>query len=309
MLASKRELVSETGHGLVEHLRQKSCGGGVDQFGHLINKLGAPVPGVGVDKTPELVNSATIVGEAQVGIGGVVVDDRNALRRGDAPLLGPGPELTAEEGGRLQKTVEGSFGAGVGRGRPAMITPAVQERICTLLSVGFSRRQAAAYVEIDQSTISRTAKRDPEFAACLKRAEEKASLQPMLTVISEAQKNWRAAAWLLQYKARQPVVLSEEEKQEQHEQRLVDARRRAEEARAWSDAMWEPSDPSDPLQEGCRRLRESMSRKQTAPNQSLPNQTMPNPNMPKQTVRVKVSGKGKRRSVTRTVVTTGRSSG
>jgi hypothetical protein len=303
MFASERELVSEAGHVSVEHLRQTCGGSSVDQFGHLINKLGAPVPGVGVDKTPELINSAASGDEAQVrvedAVGGAMVGDGNRLRRSEAADLASRTEQTGDDGGRLQAALGSSFGAGIGRGRPAAITPALQDRICTLLSVGFSRRQAAAYVEIDQSTISRTAKRDPEFAACLKRAEEKASLQPMLTVISEAQKNWRAAAWLLQYKARQPVVLSEEEKQELHEQRLVDARRRAAESKAWSDAMWEPSDPSDPLQEGCRQLRESMSRKQTVSKQIAP----------KRIVRVKTSGKGKRRSVTRTVVTTGRTDG
>ena len=36
-----------------------------------------------------------------------------------------------------------------GRGRPKAVTPQIQEQLCLLLSVGLSRRQAAAYLGIE----------------------------------------------------------------------------------------------------------------------------------------------------------------
>jgi len=41
-----------------------------------------------------------------------------------------------------------------GRGRPKAVTPQIQEQLCLLLSVGLSRRQAAAYLGIDHTTVS-----------------------------------------------------------------------------------------------------------------------------------------------------------
>jgi hypothetical protein len=50
-----------------------------------------------------------------------------------------------------------------GRGRPKAVTSLMQEQFCLLLSVGLSRRQAAAYLGVDHTTISHTATRDTEF--------------------------------------------------------------------------------------------------------------------------------------------------
>ncbi len=197
-------------------------------------------------------------GETQVVMATSVVA-KSVMPAANTPTTG---EAAARS--RMQESGDAEVDRG---GRPAVITPTVREQICTLLSVGFSRRQAAAYVDIDQSTIHRTAKRDPEFAMQLRRAEEKALLQPMLTVISQAQKNWRAAAWLIRYKGQPAIELTEEEKEEQHQERLADARRRAEEGKAWLEAM-RTSTPGSP---------------------------------PVQTVEVKRSSKGKREVITRMV--------
>jgi hypothetical protein len=113
----------------------------------------------------------------------------------------------------------------VSRGRPTCVTPEVQERLCMLLSLGLSRRQAAAYLDIDHSTISRAASRDQELARRLSRAEQMSGVQPLLNVVAASRKNWRAAAWLLQHKAKYPPALSPEEKEEKHQAMLEDGRR------------------------------------------------------------------------------------
>lgn len=112
------------------------------------------------------------------------------------------------------------------RGRPTVLTPERLEQLCQLLALGFSRCQAAAYLGLDRSIVTRAAQRDPELKAELQRAEEVSDLQPQLTVIAEARKNWRAAAWLLQFKAKhRPTKPSEADKEEQHQERLAQLRR------------------------------------------------------------------------------------
>jgi hypothetical protein len=112
------------------------------------------------------------------------------------------------------------------RGRPTVLTPERLEQLCQLLALGFSRCQAAAYLGLDRSIVTRAAQRDPELLAELQRAEEVSDLQPQLTVIAEARKNWRAAAWLLQFKAKHhPRKPSEADKEEQHQERLAQLRR------------------------------------------------------------------------------------
>jgi hypothetical protein len=113
-------------------------------------------------------------------------------------------------------------------GRPKVLTPELVEKLYMLLSVGFSRRQAAAYLGISAGTICTAAGKNPEFAAELRRAEELTALQSEMTLMSAARQNWRAAAWYLTYKAKNPPPLSEEEKEERHQARLADERRNAE---------------------------------------------------------------------------------
>lgn len=124
--------------------------------------------------------------------------------------------------------------AGFGKaGRKAVITPQVAEQICMLLSVGFSRRQAASYLGFSPMTITNAATRDPEFAADLRRAEEISDIHPELTLMAAARKNWRAAAWYLSFKAKNPRPKTEEEKEARHQEQLADQRRSDEMTRSF----------------------------------------------------------------------------
>ena len=110
-------------------------------------------------------------------------------------------------------------------GRPTVLTPPVKEEICKLLSIGLSRRQAAAWLAIDHSVISRLAAKDEDFAASIARAEELASVQPMMVMAAAARKSWRAAAWMITHNQKRPKVLTEEEKQQALDECLADRRR------------------------------------------------------------------------------------
>ena len=110
-------------------------------------------------------------------------------------------------------------------GRPKVLTPAVKEELCKLLSIGLSRRQAASWLDIDHSTISHMAGRDEDFARSITRAEELASVQPMMVLAAAARKSWRAAAWMITHNQKRQPVLTEEEKQQALEERIANKRR------------------------------------------------------------------------------------
>lgn len=109
-----------------------------------------------------------------------------------------------------------------------VMTQEMQESLCMLLSVGLSRRQAAARLDIDPSTISHAAARDEEFSAWLRRAEEMATAEPMLCLIAASRKNWRAALTLMQHRRQHQPASSPQEKEERLQERLADARRELE---------------------------------------------------------------------------------
>ncbi|WP_425614650.1 hypothetical protein NA78x_004524 [Anatilimnocola sp. NA78] len=117
--------------------------------------------------------------------------------------------------------------------RKRIITPEVAEQICMLLSIGFSRRQAASYLGFAPTTITNAVARDPELGFQLQRAENVSDLQPELTVMAEARKNWRAAAWYMEFKKKNPRPLTEAEKEEQHQAKMEEDRRSAEETKAY----------------------------------------------------------------------------
>ncbi len=113
-------------------------------------------------------------------------------------------------------------------GRPKVLTPEVKEELCKLLSIGLSRRQAASWLDIDHSTISHMAARDEDFARSITRAEELASVQPMMVMAAASRKNWRAAAWMLTHNLKREPVLTEEEKNQKVEEWLANKRRNME---------------------------------------------------------------------------------
>src|SRR5204862_8159852 len=110
-------------------------------------------------------------------------------------------------------------------GQPTFPSPPGKGEILKLLSIGLSRRQAAAWLHIDHSVISPLAATDEDFARSITRAEELASVQPMMVMAAAARKSWRAAARMLTHNVKRPTVLTEEEKQQALDECLADRRR------------------------------------------------------------------------------------
>ena len=75
-----------------------------------------------------------------------------------------------------------------------------RREILALIANGSSQRVAARYVGCHRVTILRTARRDPQFGAALKRAQQKAEVEALRNIRNAGRKEqyWRAAAWFLE---------------------------------------------------------------------------------------------------------------
>ncbi|MBC7851998.1 MAG: hypothetical protein IAF94_01040 [Pirellulaceae bacterium] len=179
---------------------------GVEKPGGFFSLGGAPIPGLAAEK-PGGFFSGPPSGE----------ETRNSLA-----IVAEEPEELLQ---RLTAPVPWKRG-----GRPTVLTPDVRDQVCKLLSVGLSRRQVGAYLNIDPTTITHAAARDEEFARELQRAEELTSVPAMVSLVAASRKNWRAALTLLNRKPN-PATMSAEEKKQRHQDRLEQVRRKSEIAR------------------------------------------------------------------------------
>ncbi|MBC7856228.1 MAG: hypothetical protein IAF94_22585 [Pirellulaceae bacterium] len=111
---------------------------------------------------------------------------------------------------------------------PRVLTPETVEEFCRLLSVGLSRRKAAARLDIDASTVSKAAKEDPELAALIQRAEDIAAGDPFLCLIAASRKSWRAALSLIRHRQNLHEPTPVAERDEKMRERVDDKRRELE---------------------------------------------------------------------------------
>lgn len=106
-------------------------------------------------------------------------------------------------------------------GRPLSFDTAAKQKVCQLVQLGYSRVLAATEVGISRSTLARALHRDPAFRRQVREGEELFERGPLLTVVEAAQRDWRAAVWLL--KNYQPKSVN-------MRQKLAEIRRRARES-------------------------------------------------------------------------------
>jgi hypothetical protein len=85
-------------------------------------------------------------------------------------------------------------------GRPPVLDEDKKSRILDLLRSGCGKAAAARAVNCDPRTIAYTAKRDPQFADQLARAEHKSELIHLenINVAGTQPQYWRASAWFLE---------------------------------------------------------------------------------------------------------------
>ena len=111
---------------------------------------------------------------------------------------------------------------------PRVLTPETVEEFCRLLSVGLSRRQAAARLDIDPTTVSHAARQDPELAALIQRAEDITAGEPFLCLIAASRKSWRAALSLIKHRQNLHEPTPVAERDEKMRERVDDKRRELE---------------------------------------------------------------------------------
>ena len=151
-------------------------------------------------------------------------------------------EIAGEKPGEFLTTSRISDSPGIvkKRGRPSIVDEPLKEQICLLLSLGLSRRQAAAYSNTTHVTIANAIQREPEFAERVDRAEQMSVAKPILTIADLSRKNWRAAVWLLTRNERR-LVKDDEELEQEHSAMLQQSRETAEHLKALEQALKEPT--------------------------------------------------------------------
>lgn len=78
------------------------------------------------------------------------------------------------------------------------VTEEVQIQICAMVGVGCSLRAAARLAGCAESTVRNLLKRKRAFAVRYRKAEQHRELISLRHVQTAGEKNWRAAAWLLE---------------------------------------------------------------------------------------------------------------
>lgn len=95
-----------------------------------------------------------------------------------------------------------------------------QTEVCAMITVGCSRAAAARLVGCTPNAIVGLAERDPLFAERLQAAEMKREFGPLHRINAASEKNWRAAAWILErvrpqsYSSRKKAAISPEQMRE-----------------------------------------------------------------------------------------------
>jgi hypothetical protein len=113
---------------------------------------------------------------------------------------------------------------GGGKRTPSVMTPETQDAIIHYVEAGASLRQAAAMVKCNNSTITKFAQRNEEFANRLEMAEDAAEFRPRMRIVKASRQSWRAAAWLL--RTHQPSDRQRRERSEQSDRETADSMNR-----------------------------------------------------------------------------------
>jgi len=82
---------------------------------------------------------------------------------------------------------------------PGAIDDYVRGRLVSLLGLGLSIRQAAAAVGVSHTAVRQEIKRNAQLTMQVELAREQARLEPLLVIIRESKRSWRAASWLMKH--------------------------------------------------------------------------------------------------------------
>ena len=123
----------------------------------------------------------------------------------------------------------------VGPGRKHVFDAYLQGRLVSLLALGLSLRQAGAALGVSHTAVSNELRRCGELRERIAAARFQAQIEPLLVILRESRRSWRAATWLVNYLSKQ-IALQEETPDERRARLEADrkeaAREQAQAARA-----------------------------------------------------------------------------
>ena len=90
-----------------------------------------------------------------------------------------------------------------GAGRPQSFNHLKQQQFCDLVRMGLSRGEAARASGVSLRTVCRYEREDPQFAEALEQAFWASDNRAYRSVVRAGEQSWRAAAWLIEHRARQ----------------------------------------------------------------------------------------------------------
>jgi hypothetical protein len=88
-------------------------------------------------------------------------------------------------------------------GRKNVFDDFLRGRLVSLLAMGFSLRQAGAALGVSHVAISKELKRNPELTEQVTAARFQAQIEPLLVILRESKRSWRAATWVVNYLQKQ----------------------------------------------------------------------------------------------------------
>ena len=109
-----------------------------------------------------------------------------------------GGEGVDSEMTRLLAELRGNQGRGA-IGRKHVFDDYMRGRLVSLLAIGLSVRQAGAALGLSHEGVRKELKRNPELLEHVTAARFQAQLEPLLVIIRESRRSWRAATWLVKY--------------------------------------------------------------------------------------------------------------
>ena len=150
-------------------------------------------------------------------------------------------------------------------GRKHVFDEFLRGRLVSLLAMGLSIRQAAAAIGLSHVAVWKEMKRNPELTDQVNAARFQAQIEPLLVILRESKRSWRAATWLIKYLGHN--LAKREETPEDVDARIEEWRRgheeaRKEEARRIRDEPTPMSD--DPAILRWRRKREQLAARAAA---------------------------------------------
>jgi hypothetical protein len=84
-------------------------------------------------------------------------------------------------------------------GRPRAFDDFLRGRLVSLLGIGLSVRQAAGALGLSHTCVQQELKRQPDLLEEVNAARFQAQVEPLLVIIRESRRSWRAATWLVKH--------------------------------------------------------------------------------------------------------------